>query len=61
VSAPIVYIDRSDIIEGKLEELKLAIKELVAFVDANERWPFAYNVYFDEAGTQMTLVQIQPD
>lgn len=61
MSEPIVTVDSSEIHEGKLEELKTAMKELVEFVDANEPQPIAYNVYFNEDGTRMTVVQVHPD
>lgn len=57
---PIIVVDSSRIREGKLEELKAAIEELVTFVTANEADPIAYNVYFDEDGTRMTVVQVHP-
>jgi len=60
VPAPIVVIDSSEIREGKLEELKTALEELAAFVEANEAEPIAYNIYFDEDCTRMTVVQIHP-
>jgi hypothetical protein len=53
----ILVVDSSEIREGKLEEVKAAVAELVAFVEANAE-PLAYNIYFDEAGTHMTVVQI---
>jgi quinol monooxygenase YgiN len=58
---PIVYIDTSEIQEGKLEELKTAIKELLNFIEANEPRLIAYNVYFNEDGTRMTVVHVHPD
>lgn len=61
MSEPIVLVDSSEIREGKLEELKTTIHELVEFVDANEARPIAYNVYLKEDGTQMTVVQVHPD
>jgi hypothetical protein len=61
MSDPIVIIDSSEIREGKLEELKTAINDLVDFVEANEPRPIAYNVYLDEAGVRMTVVQVHPD
>jgi quinol monooxygenase YgiN len=61
VSEPIVSVDISEIHEGKLEQLKTAMKELVEFVDANEPQPIAYNVYFDEDDARMTVVQLHPD
>ena len=41
--------------------MKAGVVDLVAFVEANEAEPLAYDIYFDEAGTQMTVVQIHPD
>jgi quinol monooxygenase YgiN len=61
MSEPILYIDRSEIREGKLEELKTAVKELVEFVDANEPRVLAYDAYLSEGGTQLTVVHIHPD
>ena len=57
----IVYIDTSDVREGALEELKTAMKELVDFVEANEPRLIAYNVYFSDDGTRMTVVHVHPD
>ncbi|HEV8338770.1 MAG TPA: hypothetical protein VGR25_03825 [bacterium] len=61
MSELIVYIDRSEIREGRLEELKTAMAELVNFVRTNEPRLFAYNVYLNEEGTRMTVVQFHPD
>ena len=44
MSDPIVVIDSSEIREGKLEELKTALEELAAFVEANEADPIAYSL-----------------
>jgi hypothetical protein len=48
---PIVVIDSSEIREGKLDELKAAVADLVEFVQTSEPHPIAYNVYLSEAGT----------
>jgi quinol monooxygenase YgiN len=61
MSEPIVSIDSSEIHQGRLEELKTAMKELVEFVDANEPQPIVYNVYLNGDGTRMTVVQVHPD
>ncbi|MDP2674260.1 MAG: hypothetical protein Q8Q00_05050 [Dehalococcoidia bacterium] len=61
MSEPIVYIDSSEIHEGKLEELKTAMNELAEFVEVNEARLIAYNVYFKEDGTRMTVVHVHPD
>jgi quinol monooxygenase YgiN len=60
VSEPILVVDSSTIRDGKVEELKTALQALVEFVEANEAGPIAYNVYFDEQGTLMTVAQIHP-
>jgi hypothetical protein len=61
MSEPIVVIDRSEIREGKLEELKTAAKDLVEFVTSNESRPISYNVYLTPDGTRMTVLQVHPD
>jgi quinol monooxygenase YgiN len=61
VSEPIVVIDRSEIREGKLEELKTAVKGLVEFVASNESRPISYHVYFSDDGRTMTVLQVHPD
>jgi hypothetical protein len=57
----IVYIDRSDIRDGKFEELKAGIRGLVEFVETREPRLIAYGFYVDEGAGQMTLVAVHPD
>lgn len=61
MSEPIVYIDCSEIREGKIEKLKSAMNELAEWVEANEPRLIAYNVYLTEDGTRMTVVHVHPD
>jgi quinol monooxygenase YgiN len=61
MSEPLVVIDRSRIREGKLEDLKTAVKDLAEIVAANGARPIAYDVYFDPGGTRMTVLQVHPD
>jgi hypothetical protein len=61
MSEPLIYIDCSEIREGKLEELKTAMNELVGLVKSNEPRIIAYNVYLTEGGTRMTVVHVHPD
>lgn len=61
MSGSILYIDCSEVREGKLEELKSAMSELVGLVHANEPRLIAYNAYFTEDGTRMTVVHVHPD
>jgi hypothetical protein len=57
----ILYVDTSDVREGALEELKARVKELTDFVEANEPRILAYNVYFNDEGTKMTVVHAHAD
>lgn len=61
MSEPIVYIDRSEVRDGKLEELRESIAELVEFVDTHEPQLISYGFYLDEEAGRMTVVAIHPD
>ena len=58
MSELIVYVDNSEVREGMLENLKSAMNELAAFVEANEPQLIAYSVYFNEDGTRMSVLHI---
>jgi hypothetical protein len=58
---PIVVIDSSEIREGRIDELKTALTQLVEFVEANEAEPIAYSIYIDEDRRRMTVMQIHPN
>src|SRR5262245_31219404 len=57
----IVAIDTSEVREGRLEEVKEAIRELAEFVDVNEPRPIAYNAYLGESSDRLTVLRIHPD
>jgi hypothetical protein len=58
---PIVYIDRSDIRDGSLDELKAGVQLLVDFIGAREPQLIAYGFYIDEEAAKMTVVAVHPD
>ena len=58
---PIVYIDRSEVVRGKLDELKRGIAELAELVAANEPRIGGYHVYFTEDGTEMSVIHTHAD
>jgi hypothetical protein len=60
-AGPIVYIDRSDVHEGCLNELKVGIHALVAFVDAHQLQMAMYGIYLDEQAHRMTVVSVHPN
>ena len=61
MSEPIIFVDSSEVREGELEELEVAIRDLAAFVEANEPRPILYHVFLDPAGATITVVQVHPD
>jgi hypothetical protein len=58
MSQPIVYIDTSEVRPGRL---KAATNDLARFVQANEPQLLAYHVYFNDDGTRMSCLHINPD
>jgi hypothetical protein len=58
MSQPIVYVDTSEVRPGRLAELKVAMTDLARFVQANEPQLLAYNVYFSDDGTRMSVLHI---
>jgi len=61
MSQLIVYVDTSEVRPGRLEELKAAMNDLARFVQASEPRLLAYNVYFTDDGTRMSVLHINPD
>ena len=57
----IFYVDRSDVHERSLDELKTAIRALVAFVDAHQPQMLTYAIYLDEQALEMTVVSVHPN
>jgi hypothetical protein len=61
MSGAIVYVDISEVREGALDELKAGLEELAEFIEAKEPRLIAYNIYFSDDGTKMTVVNVHPD
>jgi hypothetical protein len=58
---PIIYIDTSDILEGKIETLRAAVLELAAFIEVNNPRILSYRFFIDEDAARMTVVAVHPD
>lgn len=58
---PVVYIDRSEIRPGRLEEVRKAIPRLVGFIDEREPRLIFYGFHIDEQASTMTVVAVHPD
>lgn len=61
MAGPIIYVDRSEIRKGKIDEVKTAIKELADFIETHEPQIIAYNVYITNDGTAMTVLHVHTD
>ncbi|MGD8402284.1 MAG: hypothetical protein PVJ21_01400 [Anaerolineales bacterium] len=61
MSQQIVYIDTSAIGEGKLEELKRAMKALTSFVEENMPQLISYGFFLNQNQSQITVVAVHPD
>ena len=57
----IVYLDHSDIHEGRLEELKEGIRRLVDVIESLEPQLIAYGFHLDEEAGRMTVTAVHPD
>ncbi|GAA4286687.1 putative quinol monooxygenase [Georgenia daeguensis] len=61
MSGSVVYVDRSEIVEGKLEELKAALRELAALVEAEEPGLVSYQVFLDEDERHVSVLHVHRD
>lgn len=58
---PILYLDRSDIRHGCLEDLKEGIRRLVAVIEKEEPQLIAYGFHLDAEAALMTVTAVHPD
>jgi len=57
----IIYVDHSEIIDGKLKELEIAVGDLVELFRSMEPRLITYSVYFNEEKNRMTILHVHPD
>jgi hypothetical protein len=58
---PIVYVDRSEIVEGRLDELATRIGELAELVEAQEPRIISYAAYLDEDRRGISVIHVHAD
>lgn len=58
---PIVYVDRSDVLPGRLDELRERFAELAAFVESAVPEVLSYAVHLSENGTRASIVHVHAD
>lgn len=61
MSEPFIFIGTHSINEGKLDEFKRDCQELVDVVKQNEPRLVAFNFYFSDDESEVSVVQIHPD
>ncbi|MEU6373884.1 hypothetical protein [Streptomyces sp. NPDC046909] len=61
MAQPLYYIDRSDLREGKIAQVRAGMRDLAEFVEAREPQLIAYHFYIDESESTMTTVAVHPD
>jgi hypothetical protein len=58
---PLIFVDISEIVPGKLEDVKAGFKKLASFVEREEPRAISYMVFFNADETVVTVVQAHPD
>lgn len=61
MDAPFIFIGTYRIREGKLEEFRKGMAAFCRFVEEHEPQLIAFNMYLDEAGEEVSVVQVHPD
>ena len=58
---PFIFIATNRLKEGKLEDERRRVPGLCEFIEANEPRLIAFNEFVNEAGDEVTVVQVHPD
>ena len=61
MSSPFIFIATNRLKPGRLDRERQRVPGLVEFIGANEPRLIAFNEYVNEAGDEVTVVQIHPD
>ena len=61
MSGPFIWVASYTFKEGQFENYKAWAQGLVQHVEANEPRMVAFNLFVNEAGTEVTVVQVHPD
>lgn len=59
--SPLIYVGVHAVQTGKLEIAKQASTELATFLEANHPRMVAFEIYFDDDASDMTVIQVHPD
>jgi hypothetical protein len=58
---PLIFIATNRLKPGRLDRERARVPGLVEFVEANEPRLIAFNEYVNEAGDEVSVVQVHPD
>jgi hypothetical protein len=61
VTSPFVFIATNRLKPGRLDRERERVPGLVQFIEDNEPRLIAFNEYVNEAGDEVTVVQVHPD
>jgi hypothetical protein len=61
MSGPILYVDTSEVRDGRLADVRQAMQELVEFVRTHEPQLITYEGYLSRNEARMTIVAMHPD
>jgi hypothetical protein len=61
MSPPFIFIATNRLKPGRLERERTRVPGLVEFIEANEPRLIAFNEFVNDAGDEVTVVQIHPD
>ena len=59
--SPFIFIATNRLKAGKLDRERERVLDLVEFIEGNEPRLIAFNEYINEAGDEVTVVQVHPD
>jgi hypothetical protein len=59
--SPFIFIATNRLKPGRLDQERARVPGLVEFIEANEPRLIAFNEYADEAGDEVSVVQVHPD
>ena len=61
MTGPVVYVDTSDIRDGRLADVREGIARLAGVVEREEPRLISYAAFIDEDGQRMTVVHVHAD
>lgn len=61
MTAPFIYLGTYEVNEGRFDDARDALKEHSEFIEANEPRMISFNVYGDQDGGTVSIVQVHTD